>query len=148
MSLPRYISTQSLAAWLNDGQDKPTWRAQRIQRILQRLGVARTVGRTVVVTPEDLAGQWPEIYELVLEKVAEIPHVDHGLVGRTRDKVTNKWSAKKITQSGAKECTHRSQYRGKTKTTCRICRETLCVHDFAAHLPSTQLTCSRCGHVV
>lgn len=98
MSLPRYINSRSIAAWLG-----PTWRPQRIQRIFRQMGIAHKVGRYICVKPEELAGAWPEVYELMLEKISVIPEVDHALAGKPRVSVKKPANKQTVVRS---ECEH------------------------------------------
>ncbi len=71
MSLPRYISARDITNALNEGLAEPVWRTQRVSRILTNMGIAKKIGsaRGVWVTPADLAGAWPDMFEGVLSRL-------------------------------------------------------------------------------
>lgn len=65
--LPRYINVLSICKALG-----PEWRVERVTRILRNMGIVEKKGFYNYVRPEDLAGAWPEAYEEILAKVAEL----------------------------------------------------------------------------
>lgn len=86
MSLPKFIAARHIAIALG-----PEWSSQRVTRILKRMGIAKYIlgARGVFVTPEDLAGAWPEQYENMLEVMHKIKAVpEKPRRGKTVTKVT------------------------------------------------------------
>lgn len=71
MTFPRRITSASLAKWIN-------WSPARLTRALRTLGIARKdpgLRTRVYIYPEELAASWPELYEVILEHLDEIPEV-------------------------------------------------------------------------
>lgn len=88
--LPKYVNARAICDALNEGLKEPEWTHDRVKNILRRMGVAKKVGGAVCVTPEDLAGQWPEMYESIIERLGTLPKVEHGNVRINRIKRANK----------------------------------------------------------
>lgn len=68
-AIPKYISTQTVADYLNSPKDP--WDGQRARRWLKRSGALVKKGRKYFTTPELLKNAFPEAWETVLEAMAE-----------------------------------------------------------------------------
>lgn len=113
--LPKYINTLSICKALG-----PEWRPERVRRILRNMGIARRMGMYWYVSPEDLAGAWPECYEEILAKIAELkPYLRQPT--KKRSKPANRQTEVRS------ECDHKWSVVGG--------------------LPMTQTQCVKCGRL-
>ena len=119
MTLPRYIAARHIAIALG-----PEWRTQRVSRILTAMGIARKLGkaRGVFVTPEDLAGAWPEMFEGILERLE--------VIETAPEKMRHRIPIKKRSKLGG------------VGDTAPISQ---CEHVWVCHLPATDAHCEKCG---
>lgn len=89
-TLPKYIKVLDVARWLSE-DTKEIWTVERVTRILRQMGLITKVGRINYVRPEELAGAWPEWFELIIERLSQCKTTSNPLVGLSREKGTMKW---------------------------------------------------------